>query len=239
MSRFHPSVVKGPGVIISDDVKIDKDCVLGAYSIFTGPCVIGSGNRFSAHTVIGGDPQDRKFKEGGSLTIGNGNVFREFCTIHRGHLTETGTVIGDNNMFLVSSHVGHDCKIGHRNFIANLVLLAGHCEVGDDTNLSGYVGAHQFCRIGSGVMVSGSSAIRQDILPYAMVQGDPARHIGINTVGLKRLGWENDAIFSLKEAFRLFRAGEQTCHENLFLAELLAYKKASQRGIAAFASKRN
>jgi len=234
VGSIHSSVKIGPGVIIDDQVTIEEGCEIGAYCIFKGDTHVGPYNKFSSHVIIGGDPQDLKYKGGGRLTIGRSNYFREFVTIHRGHLSEKGTIIGNDNNFLTDSHVGHDCVIGDHNFIANQVLLAGHVELGDWTNFSGNAGVHQFCKIGSHVMISGLSGIRQDVLPYAMVQGDPARIIGINSVGLTRKGWSKEKLFALKEAYRCFRNKIEPKQKNEFFEELQVFKMNSHRGVIKF-----
>lgn len=223
----------GPGVVVDENVVIGAGCKLGAYSIFTGPALIGPDNVFGSHVVIGADPQDKKFSGGGLLTIGSGNVFREFVTIHRGHLSETGTVIGNGNWFLCGAHAGHDCKIGDDNFFSNNVLLAGHVEIGNKVNLSGYVGLHQFCRVGDLAMISGHSGVRGDIYPYSLVHGDPAVHLGINKVGLEREGWSVEQRTAMKEAFRLLRAhaGEGGGE---YLERLIEFGEHSKRGMAKF-----
>lgn len=237
MSKIHPSVKIGPGVLIDDNVSIDEGCEIGAYSIIQGETHIGAFNKISSHVIIGGDPQDHKYQGGGKLIIGRGNQFREFVSVHRGHLTEEGTVIGNDNFFLTGSHVGHDCVIGDHNFIANQVLLAGHVYLGHHSNISGNVCVHQFCKIGSHVMVSGLSGIRQDVLPYVILQGDPAKIIGINKIGLSRKGWSKDQLFELKDAFRCFRNGVVPEGENEFYNELIDYKASSDRGLTKFKSK--
>jgi len=235
MSDVHPSVICEDGVIIGNNVTIGAGCKIGAYSIITGETIIGENNIFYPHTIIGGDPQDYKFKGGGKLTIGNNNTFREFSTVHRGHLTDLGTVINDDNNFFTAAHVGHDCKIGNHNFLANNVLLAGHVELGSFINFSGNAGSHQFCRIGDHAMISGLSGIRQDVPPYALVQGDPAVILGINSIGLKRRGWSEEEVVKLKDAYRLFR--NQLSGENEYLDILNAFKEESDRGMISF--KRN
>jgi UDP-N-acetylglucosamine acyltransferase len=237
MGFVHPSVQIGVGALIGPDVIIEDGCSIGAYSIIEGQTHIGPDNRIFPHVILGGEPQDHKFIGGGKLTIGRGNVFREFVTVHVGHLTDGGTVIGDGNMLLTSAHLGHDCIVGDRNFIANNTMMAGHVEIMNDVNLSGHVGSHQFCRIGSHAMVSGMSAIRQDVLPYSIVQGDPARMIGINKVGLQRKGWSKEQIFSLQDAFRHFRNGESLeCNE--YWSELKAFKESSDRGLMKIGKKK-
>ena len=224
---------------MSGDVEIGPGCRLGAYAVFTGPARIGRDNVFGPHTVIGADPQDRKFQGGGKLKIGDGNVFREFVSVHRGHLTDHGTVIGSNNWFLASSHVGHDCHIGDGNFITNGVLLAGHVEVGDRANISGLAAFHQFCRVGSDCMVSGHAAVRRDLYPFSMVYGDPAAHIGVNRVGLARQGWTREQLMELKEAFRLLRGGlAEQGRGNRYLEALIEFRARSQRGMAGFGTRK-
>jgi UDP-N-acetylglucosamine acyltransferase len=235
MQAVHPSVKIEDGAIIGENVTIGEKCKIGAYSIITGDTHIGSNNVFYPHTIIGGDPQDLKFKGGGKLTIGNGNTFREFSTVHRGHLTDEGTVIKDNNHFLTNAHVGHDCKVGNYNFIANNVLMAGHVELGNYINVSGNAGFHQFCKVGDHVMISGLSGVRQDVLPYALVQGDPAKILGINSIGLKRRGMAEDDISKIKEAFRMFR--NKLSGINEYSDILLDFKMKSNRGIISFKSK--
>ena len=225
MGAIHTSAKIGPGAIIGDQVNIDEGCVIGPYSIIEGDTHIGPYNIFSSHTIIGGEPQDLKYTGGGKLVIGRGNKFREFATVHLGHLTEAGTVIGNNNNFLTSAHVGHDCIIGNNNFITNQVLLSGHTEVGDYANISGNAVTHQFCRIGSHVMISGLSGVRQDAPPYAMVQGDPAKVIGINGIGLSRRGWSKEQIALLKEAFRCFRNQLEPQKQNEYFDELKKFKE--------------
>jgi UDP-N-acetylglucosamine acyltransferase len=235
MGVIHPSVKIGPGVIIGDQVTIEEGCEIGPYAIIDGETHIGAYNKISAHVVIGTEPQDLKYKgEGGKLTIGRGNTFREFFTAHIGHLTTEGTVIGNDNYFLTDAHVGHDCSIGNQNFIANQVLLAGHVKMGDNNNFSGNAGVHQFCNIGDYTMVSGLSGIRGDVPSYALVQGDPAKIIGINKVGLSRNGWSKEDIYSLKDAFRCFRNNLKPKKKNPFYDELIKFRQNSDRGIIKF-----
>lgn len=236
MGFVHPSVKIGQGVVIGSEVIIEAGCSIGHYSIVEGATHIGPDNKIGHHVVLGGEPQDLKFKGGGRLTIGRGNTFREFCTVHVGHLTEEGTLLGDDNMFLTGAHVGHDCRVGSRNFLANQLLLAGHVEIGDDVNISGHVGAHQFCRIGSHVMISGMSAIRRDVPPYAMVQGDPAKVIGINRVGMSRKGFDGATLTAIREAYRCFR-NQIPLEGNPFFDELCRFKENSDRGLTPMKSK--
>jgi UDP-N-acetylglucosamine acyltransferase len=234
VASVHPTVKLGPGVIVGEQVVIEEGCIIGPYVVLDGDTHIGPENRIDSFSVIGVEPQDHKFKGGGKLKIGKRNRFREHCTVHRGHLTDEGTLIGDDNNFFTGVHIAHDCRVGDQNLIANLTMLAGHCEVGSYTNISGHAGFHQFCKVGDHVMISGMSAVRQDIPPYCMVQGDPARAVGINRIGLERKGWSREQILQLKEAFRLLRNGKKPVASNPFCDELMEFKKKSGRGLIRF-----
>lgn len=236
MGSIHPSTQLDVGVIISDEVTVEEGCRFGAYSIIKGNTHIGPNNIFDPHTVIGAEPQDHKFKGGGKLTIGGGNRFREFVSIHLGHLSVEGTVIGNDNYFFVGSHVAHDCRLGNGNYLGNYTSLAGHVEIGHYSNISGYSGVHQFCKIGDHVMAGGGSGIRRDIPPYTLVYGDPACVLGINHVGLSRKGWTKDQLRDLKEAYRLFRKNQtsETEQVNFYHQQILEFKESSERGLVKF-----
>ena len=236
MSSIHPTVELGPGVLLGEEVVIEKDCSIGPYVVIEGDTHIGQGTRIDSFAVIGAEPQDHKFQGGGKLRVGRHNRIREHCTIHRGHLTEGGTILGDHNNFFTGVHIGHDCRVGDHNLIANLTMLAGHCEIGSYANISGHAGFHQFCKVGDHVMISGMSAVRQDIPPYCMVMGDPARAVGINRIGLERKGWSKEQIYLLKDAYRRFRNGKEPDLENPYCRELIEFQKSSERGMIRFGS---
>ncbi|MBF0244180.1 MAG: acyl-ACP--UDP-N-acetylglucosamine O-acyltransferase [Planctomycetes bacterium] len=239
MGSIHPSVKVGPGAMVDGGVSLGKGCVVGAGAMISGDTEIGENNIIDAYVILGAEPQDPgKYKGGGTLRIGCGNRFREFTTVHRGHLDPGGTIIGDGNYFCSSVHIAHDCKIGNGNFFGNAVLLAGHVQVQDRANFSGHAGVHQFCRIGKHAMIGGISAIRRDILPYFTVQGDPAVHIGLNRIGLRRAGYTLEQINAIGEAFRMMRNKRYTERpDNVYLQEFLEYAALSKRGLAAFGRK--
>jgi UDP-N-acetylglucosamine acyltransferase len=217
-----------PTAIIEDGAQLDTDVSVGAYSIIRAGVSIGSGTKVGPHVVIEGNttigcaneifqfssigaiPQDLKFHgEESYLTIGDRNKIREFTTIHLG--TEDGggkTVIGNDNLFMAYTHVAHDCVVKNHVILANAATLAGHVEVDDFAILGGMSAVHQFTRIGTHVMASGGSMIAQDVVPYVIVQGDRARTVGLNLVGLKRRGFAKEELSALKKAYKLlFRSG--------------------------------
>lgn len=222
MADVHPTA------IIEDGAQLDADVSVGAYSIIRAGVSIGSGTKVGPHVVIEGNttigcaneifqfasigaiPQDLKFHgEESYLTIGDRNKIREFTTIHLG--TEDGggkTVIGNDNLFMAYTHVAHDCVVKNHVILANAATLAGHVEVDDFAILGGMSAVHQFTRIGTHVMASGGSMIAQDVVPYVIVQGDRAKTVGLNLVGLKRRGFAKEELSALKKAYKLlFRSG--------------------------------
>jgi UDP-N-acetylglucosamine acyltransferase len=193
-----------PTAIIEDNVEIGPDCEIAAYAVIKQYTRIGARNRVFEHAVIGGEPQDVKFRrETSYLEIGDDNLIREYCTFHRASGEGETTRIGSRNFFMVGVHVAHNCEIGDDNIFANEVALAGHIRVEDHVFLSNNVGAHQFVRMGRYAMIGGKSKIVQDVLPFFITDGNPARLRGVNSVGLRRGGFSEDERRALKEAYRL------------------------------------
>ena len=229
-----------PTAIIEDNVEIGPDCEIGAYAVVKRFTRLGARNRIYEHAVVGGEPQDVKFKrEQSFLDIGDDNLIREFCTLHRASGAGETTRIGSRNFFMVGVHVAHNCTIGDDNIFANEVALAGHITIEDHVFLSNNVGAHQFVRFGRYAMVGGKSKIVQDVLPYFITDGNPPRVRGLNTVGLTRAGFSEEAKRALKNAYRrLFRSGtplaetvsklEEVDDENV--AHLIRFIRGSKRG---------
>lgn len=224
MARIHPSAIIEEGAQLADDVRV------GAYSIIRSEVKIGAGTTVAPHVIIegrttigcdneifqfasiGAIPQDLKYRgEESALIIGDRNKIREFTTLHLG--TEDGgrqTTIGDDNLFMAYTHVAHDCRVGNHVILANAATLAGHVEVGDFAILGGMSAVHQFTRIGSHVMASGGSMIAQDVVPFVIVQGDRAKTVGLNLVGMKRRGFSDTELSAIKKAYRvLFRSGKR------------------------------
>lgn len=229
-----------PTAIIEDNVEIGPDCEIGAYAVVKRFTKIGARNRIFEHAVVGGEPQDVKFHgERSYLEIGDDNIIREFCTLHRASGEDQTTRIGSRNFLMIGTHVAHNCVIGDDNIFANEVALAGHIVVEDHVFLSNNVGAHQFVRFGRHAMVGGKSKIVQDVLPFFTTDGNPPRVRGLNSTGLRRSGFSDAARRALKDAYRmLFRSGvpmaetlrqlEQIDDANV--AHLLNFIRESKRG---------
>jgi len=229
-----------PTAIIENHVEIGPDCEIGAYAVIKRYTHLGARNRVFEHAVIGGEPQDVKFKgETSYLEIGDDNIIREYCTFHRANGEGETTRIGSRNFFMVGVHVAHNCLIGDDNIFANEVALAGHIEIEDHVFLSNNVGAHQFVRMGRYAMIGGKSKIVQDVLPFFITDGNPSRLRGVNSVGLRRGGFSEEERRALKEAYKLlFRSTmpiqdallelEQVDDENV--AHLVRFIRSSKRG---------
>ncbi|HEX7253932.1 MAG TPA: acyl-ACP--UDP-N-acetylglucosamine O-acyltransferase [Thermoanaerobaculia bacterium] len=203
-ARLGDGVSIGPYAMIGDEVVLGPGTSVGAYASIQGPTVLGSENRVFPHAVLGFDPQDLKYRgEPSRLVVGARNIFREFCTIHRGTAATGETVIGDENFFLAYTHVAHDCHIGSRCIFSNNASLGGHIEVGDGVVLSAFVGAHQFTRIGAYAFVGAFTPIRQDILPFCKTDGNDAKTYGLNKIGLERHGFSKDRVGILDKAYRI------------------------------------
>ncbi|MCL4139356.1 UNVERIFIED_CONTAM: hypothetical protein GTU68_039304, partial [Idotea baltica] len=181
----------GPYSVIGSKVKLGKNNIIKSHVVIEGNTEIGDENTFFQFASVGAAPQDLKFHgEDSKLIIGNKNTIREYVTLQPG--TEGGgmlTSIGDQNLFMASSHVGHDCKVGNANVIANSVALAGHVTIHDFVIMGGLSAVHQFVRIGDSSMISGGSMVIKDIPPFSIAQGDRASLVGINKIGLERRGF--------------------------------------------------
>jgi UDP-N-acetylglucosamine acyltransferase len=200
----------GPFAVIGENVSIGAGTWIGPHAVVEGWTEIGRDNRIFQFASVGAIPQDLKYQgEKTHLRIGDRNTVREFVTLHLG--TESGggeTVIGNDNLFMAYSHVAHDCHVGDRVILANGATLAGHVTVDDFAILGGLSAIHQFSRVGAHAMISGGAMVTQDIPPYTIAQGDRAKTVGINVVGLKRRGFSEKSIGGIKQAYKLvFRSG--------------------------------
>jgi UDP-N-acetylglucosamine acyltransferase len=204
------NVTIGPWTYISKNVVIGDDCVISSHVVINGPTRIGKGNRIFQFASIGEDCQDLKYAgEHTELVIGDNNTFRENCTIHRGTVQDNSlTQIGSNNLFMAYTHVAHDCVVGNNCILANNASIAGHVHVGDHVILGGMSGVHQFCHIGAHSFVAANALVLKDIPPYIMASGQPAKPFGLNSEGLKRRGFEQETILTLKRAYKaVYRKG--------------------------------
>jgi UDP-N-acetylglucosamine acyltransferase len=198
----------GPFCIIREGVHIRKGTKLISNANIEGNTEIGENCIIYPFTSIGLPPQDLKYKgEKTGVKIGDNNIIREYITIHRASIGGDGvTTVGDNNFLMAYVHIAHDCKIGNSVNMANVATLAGHVVVEDHAVIGGLVAIHQFTRIGAYAMVGGFSGVNQDIPPYTITSGTPAKLFGLNSIGLKRHGFSDQTISELKKAYKmLFR----------------------------------
>ena len=209
-AQIGENVDIGPYAIIGENVTIGAGTRVGPHTVIEGWTEIGRENRIFQFASIGADPQDLKFGgEKSYLKIGDRNMIREFVTLHRG-TTEGGgeTIIGSDNLLMAYCHVAHDCSLGNRLILANGATLAGHVRIDDFAILGGLCAVHQFTRVGCHTMISGGAMVTQDIPPYTIAQGDRAKTVGVNQVGLKRRNFSDEAIRDIKQAYKwMFRSG--------------------------------
>ena len=209
-AELAADVTVGPFSVIGPDVTIGAGTVVGPHVVINGPTRIGAHNRVFQFASIGDAPQDMKYRgEPTRLEIGDRNVFREFTTVNRGTAHDQGvTRIGNDNLFMVYSHVAHDCTVGSNTVFANCAALGGHVEIGDWAILGGLAAVHQFSKIGAHAFLAGGAIVTRDVPPYVMVAGNPAVPHAINSEGLKRRGFGPAQIRNIREAYRIvYRSG--------------------------------
>ena len=175
-AELASDVTVGPYTVIGDGVVIGAGTWIGAHAVVNGPTTIGQGNKIFQFASVGEAPQDLKYKgEPMRLVIGDRNVFREFTTMNRGTVGGGGiTTIGSDNLFMVYTHVAHDCIVGNRVVMANYATLGGHVELGDWVIMGGYAGIHQFTKVGAHAFLGNNAAVTRDVPPYVMAVGSPA-----------------------------------------------------------------
>jgi UDP-N-acetylglucosamine acyltransferase len=255
---IHPTAIIDPTAEIGEGVDV------GPYAVIEKQVRIGAGTNIRAHVVIsegtqigtkchiyqfssiGEAPQAFAYKgEKTVLVIGDNNIIREYVTLHRGTVAGNGkTVIGNNNYFMAYSHVAHDCTIGNQVILANGATLAGHITIEDHATIGGLAAIHQFCRVGAYAFISGLTGITLDIPPYMLAAGSRAKLYGLNTVGLKRHRFSEEALRALKKAYRvIFRSGltlekaltsleEDPISQLTEIRHLLHFIQHSKRGIS-------
>ena len=233
----------GPYSIIKKNVKIGANTKIGDRVTIEGWTTIGQSCEIFTGAVVGSITQDKKYKGDKSfLHIGNGNKIREYVTINPGTGEGTETVIGDNNLLMAYSHVAHDCILHNNITLANVATLAGYVVIEDKSIVGGLSAVHQFVRIGTLASVGGCSKVVQDIPPYMMTDGHPAKAYGINSVGLDRAHIPKEEKMELKKAFKLiFKSGlllknvikqiEDTFPKTPTIQTLLNFLRNSERGI--------
>ncbi len=195
----------GPYAIIEGPVEVGSECVIEAHACICGPLTMGANNFVGHGAVLGKSPQHRGYRgETTSVRIGEDNVFREFVTVHRGTAEGNGvTWIGDRNIFMISSHLGHDVRVGNDCTVVNNALIAGHVSLDDGCILSGHTALQQRVRVGRLAMLGGMGSSTKDIPPFILQQGQNCV-TGLNVIGLRRAGMQASAIDGLRHAFRIF-----------------------------------
>lgn len=231
MTKIHPTAVIedgaqiassaeiGPFCWISSRAKIGENVKLLARVNVMGDTTIGEGTIVFPGACLGSGPQDHgnEFQEQARLIIGKNNIIRENVTMHAGtpkeHFT---TTVGDNGMFMVNSHIAHDCVVGNNVIMTNNAVIGGHVHLGDGVILGGNCAVHQFCRIGRKAMVSGMTGVARDVIPFGMVAGDRGKLRGLNVVGLKRSGIDESDVKLITRAYMyIFKGKEGTLVERL------------------------
>ena len=204
-SKIDESVEIGPFCIIGEDVEIKKGSKLLSHVVLKGPTIIGKNNTIFQFATIGDDTPDKKYKgEKTKLIVGDNNIFREGVTVHRGTIQDQGiTQIGSNNLFMAYSHVAHDCSVGDNNVFANLAGIAGHVSIGNNVNVGAITTVHQFCKMGDFAFAGMNTSITMDVPAFVKVASDPARVIGLNSVGMKRNNINEESISLMKKAYKL------------------------------------
>ena len=256
MNNIHPTAVVDPNAKIGENVKIGPYSVIGpevtigngttieTQVVIEGETIIGENNYIFSFASIGKDPQDLKF--GGEKTrvvIGNNNKIREFVTIHRGTTDKYETRVGNDCLIMAYVHIAHDCIIGDHCVLANAATFAGHVEVEDWAVVGGLTAIHQFTRVGRHAMIGGCSAVTQDVVPYMLSEGNKARAVYINIVGLQRRGFSEEQIKTLREVYKIIFKKKLKLEEALHILEndykdnedvvkLVEFIRKSKRGIA-------
>ena len=244
-AQLGNDVVVGPYAVVGPNVIIGNGTTIGPYVVVDGYTQLGQNNAVFAGAVLGTRSQALKDHRGkGFLRIGDGNTFREYVTINSGFSEETGrtTVIGNNNFLMALTHVAHDCQVGDQVVMANLSGLGGHVTVDDKAVLGGMAAIHQYVKIGEMALVAGLAKVVKDVLPYMIVDGNPARCRGVNTVALLRNNVSETSRRGLKTAYRtLCRSSlntrqatvqiEQEVDDCAEIAHLIDFVQSSKRGI--------
>lgn len=209
LAYVHPQAKVANTVAIEPFVNIEKNVTIG-HGTWVGSHVtimegttIGKNCRIFPGAVIAAIPQDLKFDgEVTTVKIGDNTTIREFVTINRGTKANYETVIGDNCLIMAYAHVAHDCIIGNNVILANAAMLAGHIEIDDWAIIGGLAAIHQFCHIGSHTMVSGGAMVRKDVPPYVKGAREPLSYVGVNSIGLRRRGFNSGQINAIQDIYR-------------------------------------
>lgn len=249
LAYVHSESQVADNVVIEPFVTIDKDVVIGAGTRIGSNVTIMPGTRIGKNcrifpgAVIGAVPQDLKFNgEYSTVEIGDNTTIREYVTINRGTAARNRTVVGSNCLIMAYVHIAHDCTVGDNVILVNSTQLAGEVNIDDWAIIGGMSAIHQFCHIGSHVMISGGSLVRKDVPPFIKAGREPLSYVGINSIGLRRRNYKNEKIREVQEIYRyIYQKGLNTAQaveiiEAEMLAtperdEILLFVKDSKRGI--------
>ena len=239
-----PNVVIGPWTIVGEEVEIGADTTVASHCVLKGPTKIGCRNKIFQFATLGEDCQDKKYDaERTFLEVGDDNVIREHCTLHRGTAQDQClTKVGSRNLLMVNVHIAHDCMVGDDCIFANNATLAGHVHIGNWVIFGGLAAIHQFGRVGDHAFIAGMAALNQDVPPFVMAAGHYAKPFGINKEGLKRRGFSVEAITLIRHAYMIIykegNAIEEAIEKLMPLAQqeasiqmLIDFLKESGRGI--------
>ena len=215
--QIHPTAIVDPGAVLGDGVQVGPYALVGP-QVTIGPRTVvaaraivernvrlGADCRVGTGSIVGGDPQDLKFKgEETWVEVGDGTVIREYATINRGTAESLKTTIGRKCLLMSYVHVAHDCHIGNEVIVSNAVQMAGHIHIGDCVTISGLTPIHQFVKIGAYAFIGGLSRVTKDVPPFVRAAGSPMKLYGLNTIGLQRRGFAPETMRELKRAYMLF-----------------------------------
>jgi UDP-N-acetylglucosamine acyltransferase len=245
-ARLGANVRVGPGTLIGPEVEVGEGVVIGAHVVLEGRVRVGARCRVGHGAIIGGVPQDLKFREGTpvGVTLGDDTVIREYVTIHRATHEGHDTVVGAHCLLMATCHVAHDCVVGDHVIMINGAALTGHVTVEDRATVGGLSGVHPFTRVGTFAYVGGCTKVTQDVPPYVMVDGVPAVARAVNVIGMRRGGIDAHGRRQAQEAFRiLFRSGLATAAGVARLREelgdgavarrIVTFIEGSRRGIVS------
>ncbi|HXF96930.1 MAG TPA: acyl-ACP--UDP-N-acetylglucosamine O-acyltransferase [Gemmatimonadales bacterium] len=242
-AKLGQEVSVGPYTIIGPHVTVGDRCQIAGHAVLERNVRLGTGVRVGYGSVLGGDPQDLKYRgEETWVEIGDGTIIREYCTINRGTTATGKTTVGERCFIMTYVHLAHDCHIGNDVILANGIQMAGHVTVDDRAIISGLTPIHQFVRIGTYAFVGGGSRVNQDVPPYTKAVGNPVHLYGLNSVGLQRAGFAPEVKLALKRAYRLLFNSDLTVSQGIARARaelpalpevetFLRFIEESQRGV--------
>ena len=243
-AELAPDVSVGPGAVVGPGVVVGPGTTVGSNALIERDTIIGENCTIAHGAVLGTDPQDLKFGgEETQLVVGARTVIREYATLNRGTSASGRTAIGSDCLIMAYAHVAHDCHIGNHVVLANAVNMGGHVSIGDWAIVGGMTPIHQFVRVGEHAFVGGASRVHKDVPPYIRAAGNPMEMSGLNSVGLRRRGFNEEVRRELKRAYRLIYASELNLSQALERARaelepfaevtsFLTFFEGSERGVA-------